>query len=98
MQNTNWFLVHTLIFVPLLVETGLTQGQTQPLNLTVDTSVRYQTITGFGTALSSLSPTWQPQMQQLYTQDLGASMLRVPMNDDILPGQITFGPDLQSNI
>lgn len=82
-----------------LVSTVAAWGQAaEPVNLTVDTSTRYQTIDGFGTALASESPTWTPQMQNLYTQDLGASMLRVPLSSDVLPSQITLGPDIQSNI
>ena len=94
---TKQSLVRSLIFGIFLLP-AVAHAQTQPVNLTVNTAIRYQTITGFGTALSGLSPTWQSGMQQLYAQDLGASMLRVPLIPDILPNQVTFGPDIQSNI
>lgn len=77
---------------------AVTYGQTTPpVSLNVNTSIRYQTITGFGSALANDSPVWQPQMQQLFAQDLGASMVRVPLIPDILPGQVTFGPSVQAN-
>ena len=76
----------------------LSAQTTQPVGITVNTGQQFQTIEGFGTALSSETPVWQPQLLQMYTQDLGASILRVPLMPDILPNQVTLGPDLQSNI
>ena len=67
-------------------------------SVTVDITHRFQTIEGFGTALASDTPTWTPQLQNLYAQDLGASILRVALRPDLLPQQVTLGPDLQSNI
>ena len=83
----------------VLLASCLAQAQTaQPVHLAVDPSVTHQTITGFGTALAGLSPVWTTQMQDLFTQDLGASMLRVPLLPDLLPTPITMGPDVQANV
>src|SRR5437764_14117579 len=81
-----------------LVATGVARSDVAPVNLTVNPAVRYQSIDGFGTALGGQSPTWSAQMQYLYAQDMGASMLRVPLTPDVLPGQVTLGPDVQSNV
>jgi O-glycosyl hydrolase len=78
--------------VPVLAQT------TPPVSITVNTATKFQTIEGFGTALFSESPVWDPRYLQMYDQDLGASILRIPLNPDILPNQVTLGPDLQSNI
>ena len=86
-----------LALVPFLTA-PLSAQTTQPVNITVNTSQTFQTIEGFGTALSSETPVWEPQLLQMYTQDLGATILRVPLMPDILPNQVTLGPDLQSNI
>lgn len=92
-------LIVRSVFASGLLSAGLTHGQTaQPVAITVNAATRYQTIQGFGTALGSDSPVWTSQLQNIYTQDLGASILRVPLTPDIVPNQVTFGPDVQSNI
>jgi len=86
-------------FVFALLITAAAMGQTtQPVNITVDTSTRFQTIEGFGTALAQGTPTFSSQLLNMYTQDLGLSILRVPLDPNVIPGQITLGPDVQSNI
>lgn len=99
MSTTRWFLVRCCLAVfGIFLVSAVSSGQTSPpVNLTVNTAVRYQTITGFGTCLSGDSPVWTPAMQNIFTQDLGASMLRVPIDPADLPGQVTFGPDVQAN-
>ncbi|HSZ54595.1 MAG TPA: glycoside hydrolase family 30 beta sandwich domain-containing protein [Tepidisphaeraceae bacterium] len=86
-----------VVFLPLASSLGWGQT-TQPVSITVNQASRFQKIEGFGTALSSDSPVWQPQFLQMYTQDLGSSILRIPLTPDILPNQVTLGPDIQSNI
>ena len=98
MSTTQLFVGGVAVLSVLVAAVSAPAQTNQPVNLTVNTSVRYQTIDGFGTALASESPTWTPQMQSLYTQDLGASMLRVPLSPDVLPAPISLGPDMQSNI
>ena len=71
---------------------------TQPVGISVNTSQQFQTIEGFGTCLFSQTPVWMPQLLQMYTQDLGSSIMRIPLMPDILPNQVTLGPDVQSNI
>lgn len=71
---------------------------TQPVSITVNKATKFQTIEGFGTALSSQSPVWDSRFGAMFVQDLGASILRVPLNPDILPNPVTLSPDLQSNV
>jgi O-glycosyl hydrolase len=71
---------------------------TQPVSINVNQGTRFQKIEGLGTALASDSHVWNSQFLQMYTQDLGASILRVALTPDILPNQVTLGPDVQSNI
>src|SRR5205814_5867659 len=87
----------TLVVCCLLVANGWAQT-TQPVSISVNNGNRFQTIQGFGTALFSESPVWDTRYLQEYTKDLGASILRIPLNPDILPSQVTLGPDLQSNV
>jgi glucuronoarabinoxylan endo-1,4-beta-xylanase len=83
----------------LLVTAARGWGQTtQPVSITVNQTTKFQKIEGFGTALSSDSHVWVPQYLQMYTQDLGASILRIPLTPDILPNQVTLGPNVQANI
>jgi len=98
MDTTKLYVGCSALWIALAPAVMALAQSAEPDNLTVNTSLRYQTIDGFGTALASESPAWTPQMQTLYAQDLGASMLRVPLLPDVLPAQITLGPDVQSNI
>src|SRR6185312_6313187 len=41
---------------------------------------------------------FSPSFRQLYTQDLGASLLREILTPVVVPNQVTFGTDLQTNI
>lgn len=78
---------------------GVLRAQSAPpVNVTVDGSRRFQTIVGFGTSLSDGTPVSAPSFQQMYTQDLGASLLREVLTPVVVPNQVTFGTDLQSNI
>jgi len=96
-MSSSSLILRTLVVLFVLVANGWAQS-TQPVSITVNNSKRYQTMQGFGTALFSESPVWDSRYLQEYTKDLGASILRVPLNPDILPSQVTLGPDLQSNI
>ena len=93
-------LVLRAAFACCVLAATFVRGQTnqQPVNLTVNTAITYQTVAGFGTALGSDSPVWTQKMVQDYTQDLGASILRIPLTPEILPTQVTLGPDLQTNV
>jgi VCBS repeat-containing protein len=76
------------------------------VDITVDDSTTYQTMSGFGTCLPGWSPTpWRSTgPHQDYWQDLGASILRIDMdaaalNPDICHETITYlGPDIDDNI
>ncbi len=96
-MSSSSLILRTLVVSFVLVATGFAQT-TQPVSITVSNSQRFQTIQGFGTALYSESPVWDTRYLQEYTKDLGASILRIPLNPDILPNQVTLGPDLQSNV
>src|SRR6185437_2426770 len=88
-----------LFFAGVLCACGVLGAQTpSPVNVTVDSSQRFQTIVGFGTCLSDGSPVFSPSFRQLYTQDLGASLLREILTPVVVPNQVTFGTDLQTNI
>jgi O-glycosyl hydrolase len=96
-MSSSTLILRTLVVSSVLVATGWGQT-TQPVSITVNTTTRFQTMEGFGTALFSESPVWDSRYLQEYTKDLGASILRIPLNPDILPNQVTLGPDLQSNV
>jgi O-glycosyl hydrolase len=70
---------------------------TQPVSINIATGTRFQTIQGLGTGLSSDSPVWNSKYLQTYTQDLGASALRIALTPNILPNQVTLGPAVQNN-
>ena len=96
-MSSSTLILRTLVVSSVLVATGWGQT-TQPVSITVNTATHFQTMEGFGTALYSESPVWDSRYLQEYTKDLGASILRIPLNPDILPNQVTLGPDLQSNV
>jgi O-glycosyl hydrolase len=85
-----------LVVLPLAVSAVRAQT-TQPVSITVDQATRFQTIQGLGTGVASDSPVWNPLYLQVFTQDLGASALRIDLTADIIPNQVTLGPDLQAN-
>jgi O-glycosyl hydrolase len=93
--------------VVAVVAAGLAlAGQVSAVDITVDDSVTYQTMSGFGSCL----PGWiswigrNENVQQDYWQDLGASILRIAMtpnalNADTCNETITYlGPDIDENI
>jgi O-glycosyl hydrolase len=96
-MSSSSLILRTLVVSSVLAATGWSQTA-PPVSITVNNASRFQTIEGFGTALYSESPVWDPRYIQEYTKDLGASILRIPLNPDILPNQVTLGPDLQSNV
>jgi O-glycosyl hydrolase len=84
--------------VLLLLAASVARGQTtQPVGITVSQGTRFQTIQGFGTGLASDTPVWNPLFLQVYTQDLGATALRIDLTPDIIPNQVTLGPDVVAN-
>src|SRR5690348_11988416 len=93
------FCFRVSVLLSLLFAAMPARAQTaQPISISINSTSRFQTIEGFGTALSSQTPVWVPQLLTMYTQDLGATIMRMPLDPNILPNQVTLGPDLQSNI
>ncbi|HEY8748436.1 MAG TPA: glycoside hydrolase family 30 beta sandwich domain-containing protein [Tepidisphaeraceae bacterium] len=98
-MSPSTLLVRTVFLASILLASLPGSAQNSPpVSITVTKATQFQTMEGFGTALFSESPVWDPRYLNEYTQDLGASILRVPLNPDILPSQITLSSDLQSNI
>ena len=85
-----------LALLLLAVPAALAQT-TQPVGITVNQATRFQTIEGLGTGLASDSAVWNPTFLQVFSQDLGASALRIALSADIIPNQVTLGPDVQAN-
>jgi glucuronoarabinoxylan endo-1,4-beta-xylanase len=90
--------VRVAVAILLLLSAPRVSGQTtQPVSITVNTATKFQTIEGLGTGVSSDSAVWSAQYLQTFTQDLGATVIRIPLTPNILPNQVTLGPDLVSN-
>jgi O-glycosyl hydrolase len=77
------------------------------VSVAINSNTRYQQIDGFGSADSSSSAGLYETaaFQKMYYQDLGSSMLRLPLQIDALEGAgatitspVTLGTDLQANI
>ena len=76
------------------------------VNVTVDATQQFQKIEGFGSSIADAYSLYESKsFQQMYYQDLGASMLRLPVRLDTLTGPgnvlaspVTLGPDLQADI
>lgn len=98
MPATRFCLRLAALLYVILLAAPLRGQTTQPVSLNINSTSRFQTIEGFGTALYWATPVWVPQTLTMYTQDLGATIMRVALDPNILPNQITLGPDLQSNI
>jgi len=75
----------------LIVE-SLEQRMLFAVDVTLDGAQRFQTIEGFGSAISDFAPGTTKYVtdawQNMYYQDLGDSILRVSMNN-----QVAAGPD-----
>ncbi len=66
---------------------------TRELEISVDLKRRYQRIEGFGTSMLDWKPRLAslyrtPEFAELWAQDLGASILRVPVEPETLPDEI----------
>ncbi|HEX8341157.1 MAG TPA: glycoside hydrolase family 30 beta sandwich domain-containing protein [Tepidisphaeraceae bacterium] len=78
------------------------------VGITIDAGSRAQTMDGFGTSFGGYTPnvlTNSTKFQKMYYQDLGASMVRVPLqftalraDDGSLATPVYMGPDLKDNI
>jgi O-glycosyl hydrolase len=76
------------------------------VSVAIDASQHFQTIEGFGsTVTDDAALAESPAYQKMYYQDLGSSILRLPIRLDALTGPggviaspVALGPDLQSDI
>lgn len=84
------------IEVPGGYETTIPAGELAPIReveIDVDPSKRFQRIEGFGTSLNG----WKPRLEELYrtpefarlwAEDLGANILRIEVEPELLPGEV----------
>src|SRR5436190_4715114 len=59
---------------------GLEQRMLLAVDLAIDVDTRFQQIDGFGTAVSGFPGQTDPTYQNMYFQDIGSSILRVPID------------------
>src|ERR1700743_575786 len=99
-----WLIAHFLVKTHRVPHPGFSN---QPVNVTIDINQRFQTIQGFGTAMSYWvdAPYSDPGWTKMYYQDLGCSMLRIDLNLNALRGPhddlatpVMLSDDIDANI
>lgn len=84
----------------LLLTLLLIAGARADVSVTVDDTIRHQTIDGFGTCLAWWleKPYSDPKFRELYYRDLGCSILRMEFHPNALEREVTLSDDIDANI